>query len=416
MGDNRIYYGIDLDDSYTMFSCLDSMHREPQTMSPVLGSGLYQIPTCIGRCRGEDRWLCGEDAVQAARLQEADLVDQLFSRALVGEEVYLEGKPYPSFDLLLRFLSHLMALTPQFMGQMVLGQIVFALDHIDAPRVKMIHRLADAMRYSRELVRVIDRKESFYYYVFHQQAQIFVGDVALFSCQGDSMRFWRLHRDQKTMPQLVTIEEKNLSIDADDRDLCFDQIIDRNFTGDRISAVYLIGNGFDGEWMKLSLNRLCRGRRVFMGKNLYTKGACYCGRVRVSDEAWPFAYLSSSDLKINVGLQVLNRGKREFCTLLAAGENRYEAEGSCEVILDKQAELEIWLQEPQQEKAYLHVIELTDLPNRPPKTSRLRVQARSTEEKKIDIVIQDLGFGELYPSSGQTWTHRICLPKKEGER
>ncbi|EUB17247.1 hypothetical protein HMPREF1508_1595 [Shuttleworthella sp. MSX8B] len=416
MRDNRIYYGIDLDDSYTMFSYLDSMHKEPQTMSPVLGSGLYQIPTCIGRRRGEESWLYGEDAVRAARLLEADLADQLFSRALAEEEVYLEGKPYHPFDLLLHFLNHLMALAPQLAGQMALGQMVFVLDRVDAKRVRLIGRLADAMHYSRELIRVIDRKESFYYFVFHQQAQIFVGDVALFSYQDNVMRFWRLHRDQKTQPQMVTIEEKNLSVDTENLDLCFDQIIDQNFKGDRISSVYLIGSGFEGDWMKLSLNRLCRGRRVFIGKNLYTKGACYCGRVRMSDEAWPFAYLSSNDLKVNVGLQVLNHGKKEFRTLLAAGENRYEAKGTCEVILDKQAELELWIQEPRQKKAYLHVIELSDLPRRPPRTSRLRVQAKSRGGEEIEVKVFDLGFGDFYPSSGQVWTYQIALYKEGGER
>lgn len=230
------------------------------------------------------------------------------------------------------------------------------------------------------------------------------------------MRFWRLHRDQKTQPQMVTIEEKNLSVDTENLDLCFDQIIDQNFKGDRISSVYLIGSGFEGDWMKLSLNRLCRGRRVFIGKNLYTKGACYCGRVRMSDEAWPFAYLSSNDLKVNVGLQVLNHGKKEFRTLLAAGENRYEAKGTCEVILDKQAELELWIQEPRQKKAYLHVIELSDLPRRPPRTSRLRVQAKSRGDEEIEVKVFDLGFGDFYPSSGQVWTYQIALDKEGGER
>lgn len=412
MRDKRIYYGVDLSDSFTMVSYLDSMHAEPKTMSPVLGSGIYQIPTCIARLKKEDSWLYGDHAVRAADLQEADLVDQLLSKALSGDNVYLEGKPADPFDLLKLFVEHLLALAPRAAGQMTLGQLVFTLDHVDGPRVRLIHRLAEAMGYPGDLVRIIDYRESFCHYVYQQEAGIYAGDVALFSCREDRMRFLRLHRDQKTRPQLLTIEEKHFFLDAADRDGSLDRIIGQAFRGDRISAVYLIGPGFEGDWMKISMNRLCKGRRVFMGKNLYTKGACYCGRVCSGEDPWPFAYLSSDDLKLNVCLKLLDCGRETNYPLLRAGQSRYEAEGSCEVILGDQAEVDIWLQDPIKRASRLHVIGLTDLPKRPPRTSRLRIRAKATDEGEIEIIISDLGFGDLYPASGKVWTHRIPVPEE----
>ena len=55
-----------------------------------------------------------------------------------------------------------------------------------------------------------------------------------------------------------------------------------------IGSIFLIGDGFQGDWMKESLRFLCRGRRVFQGNNLFSKGACcgmqekLCNRVPVS--------------------------------------------------------------------------------------------------------------------------------------
>ena len=77
------------------------------------------------------------------------------------------------------------------------------------------------------------------------------------------------------MPQLVTISEEQRNIDRANKDASFLKIVSEVTGGHIVSAVYLTGDGFDGEWMKESLSFLCKGRRVFMGKNLYSKGACY---------------------------------------------------------------------------------------------------------------------------------------------
>lgn len=55
-----------------------------------------------------------------------------------------------------------------------------------------------------------------------------------------------------TTPQVVTLHQGNHGSLLDNRDLEFEQIIDRAFAGRAVSAVYLIGDGFDGDWMKRS--------------------------------------------------------------------------------------------------------------------------------------------------------------------
>jgi hypothetical protein len=45
-------------------------------------------------------------------------------------------------------------------------------------------------------------------------------------------------------------------------------------------------------------------------------------------------------------------------------------------------------------------LDLTGFPERPPKTTRIEVNFRYLDENKFEIVIKDLGFGELFKSSG----------------
>lgn len=53
------------------------------------------------------------------------------------------------------------------------------------------------------------------------------------------------------------------------------------------------------------------------------------------------------------------------------GDNWYEASGDCEVLLDGDKEIDFWLQLPHSRDARIEKLELSDLPERKPKTTRL---------------------------------------------
>ena len=172
------------------------------------------------------------------------------------------------------------------------------------------------------------------------------------------------------MPQLVTISEEQRNIDRANKDASFLKIVSEVTGGHIVSAVYLTGDGFDGEWMKESLSFLCKGRRVFMGKNLYSKGACYAAarKCMTEENSWQFVYMGDNEMKVNVSLKVQSQGKTEFFTLISA-----------------------------------------DLPERPPRTTRLRIKAQPVSDMEVKIRIKDLGFGEIFKSSDKTWEYMMSL-------
>ena len=100
----------------------------------------------------------------------------------------------------------------------------------------------------------------------------------------------------------------------------------------------------------------------------------------------------------------------KFYTLIDAGQSWYTAKGECEVILDGEYEIEFYIQRPDSREAHVEVLELTDLPyNRENRTTRLRIEAEPISDVAISITIIDLGFGEISPSSGLTWSHTISI-------
>ena len=48
-------------------------------------------------------------------------------------------------------------------------------------------------------------------------------------------------------------------------------------------------------------------------------------------------------------------------------------------------------------------MKLDGLPDRPPKASRVRIEVSFTSGTAMRVRVTDLGFGDLYPTSGKTW-------------
>ena len=161
--------------------------------------------------------------------------------------------------------------------------------------------------------------------------------------------------------------------------------------------------------MKQSVRMLCSGRRAFFGKNLYTKGVCYAAGVRDGYFHWPFVYIGEHELKYNVSIKVRTGEGISFYSLLSAGESCFEAEKECEVILDDAPRVDFWLQYPESGEAKVETLELTDLPECPAKTTRLRITLKPLSDQKIQVSIKDLGFGEIRKSSDKVFLYTLKM-------
>jgi len=236
-------------------------------------------------------------------------------------------------------------------------------------------------------------------------------DVYLFENDGKNLFYYGLKRNTRTTPQVISIKE-SIKVPQDlgeDKDKEFLQLLQRSFENQVVSTVYLIGDGFEGGWMNESLTYLCRGRRAFMGNNLYSKGACYAGYVREYPEGWNYIYMGENEMKFNLSLKVRNRGELAFHTLISAGKNWFETKGECEVILSGAEGIDFWKQLPNSREAVIETLELTDLPTRPDRTTRLRITATPVSDEKIEVQIRDMGFGEIYRSTDKTWKYTMTM-------
>ena len=292
---------------------------------------------------------------------------------------------------------------------MPLTKLVICLDKVSVEYMELFSAIMVKLGIETDKLLLIDRRESFYYYALSQGPETFLHDVVMFDYTESDMVSCRLRRNMHTTPQVINLDQKNHGKLLDQKDGEFQKIAQDVIDGQVVSAVYLIGDGFDGDWMKASLQYLCHTRKVFVGKNLYSKGACYAGFIKDGKRDWPFVYIGDNELKLNLYLKVLVGNEMQFFTLITAGQSWFDEVGECEVILDGTPEIEVWIQRPESREAHVELLELTDMVERERRTSRLRITAEPISDRKIKITIRDLGFGEIVPSSNRTWEHTVCL-------
>lgn len=415
--------GIDLTDQCAQLSyCLPG--RQPETVSCRAEEEQYRIPAILARCARRDVWMFGEKALEAADGEETVLVSGLLEHALRRQEVSVGEEHFdPVFLLSLFFKRVLSLLTPAVRAER-LDALVLSVELVTPQVLEVLGEAAGLLELPKARLYVIGRAESFFYYNISQPEELRRKDVLLCDFTGSHLRTLLFTANKKTTPVACFVEEKDWpEVRALDRRKESEEnekiFLDRRFTAavqetlkDRAAGcVYLIGDGFEGEWYQGSLQFLCQDRRVFLGNNLYSKGACYAARQRLvpGGISGEYAFLGKDMLKANVGIPVAVQGQDRYLALLDAGVNWYEAASETEFLLEDEDGFSLRIT-PLDGKSVREVqITLSDVPKRPKKTTRIRLKADMTDVSTVRISMEDLGFGEFFPATHKFWEETIEL-------
>lgn len=125
-----------------------------------------------------------------------------------------------------------------------------------------------------------------------------------------------------------------------------------------------------------SLRFLCQERRVFLGNNLYSKGACYAARQRMTPGSVSegYVFLGKDMLKANISLYVEKRGQDSCHPLLDAGTNWYDAKAEIDFLLEEENRFSLRITPLNGGEIRDVEIALTGLPQRPARTTRIHLQ------------------------------------------
>ncbi|PXV89466.1 hypothetical protein C8E03_106117 [Lachnotalea glycerini] len=422
----ELIVGYDLCNDYSQISYFNFTNAEPKTISTTAGEERFQIPTVLLKKKGLDKWFFGDEALKKALNGEELLVKDILDKGIHNEVTVIEDKEYVPAQLLETFIRKTLSLFAyEGIAQKIPDVIVFTLEHIDRNLTATIKQSAKAIGICEDHIYIQSHDESFVEYTLNQKRELWSYDVVLLDYCRDYLKAYYLKINTKTTPIFVTIDKKNfkdiempptsfLPDSEEEKRKKLDQTVKdalKNYFGvNIISCVFLCGDGFESTLSKETLRFLCSGRRVFQGKNLYTKGACYTGAAKFIDtQTENYLFFSENKIKYNVGLDVFYQGEKKYHSLITAGENWYDAKGECELILDEESCVELKFTPIDNQDTRNIIINLHELPNRPNKTIRVQLYVKFECANIGTAIIKDLGFGEFFKSSEKIWKHEILL-------
>lgn len=409
-----ILAGIDLDNDIVQISCYHTAMEEPQTIGPYVGVEKFDIPLCLYTVNPSNQWFYGESARDYQGTSEGVYIDDIWQGCLLEKEIMIQEQTYSYAALMVVFLKKVLKLGCQLgRGSNITG-VAFTVQELDDKKIAVLQEIARSLPVSAKSIFFQDYKESFAYFVMNQKRELWNREVFLFYFTGKQFWGYQLVVNQKTEPYEVLIEQvlqeqvPKSEESAGQMDTWFGEQIEKLFGRRLISAVYLIGNGFDSGWMKNSLRLLCHGRRVFQGKNLFTKGACYACMELLGWKKRSGFYKGGHALACQIRIPVMVKNHQQYIYAARGGEPWYMAGICMECILDDCNEVQLEVLCPGKDAEVISLA-TEHLPKRPNLATKLQINVELLSSSRGQLTVKDMGLGELYESSGLEWKKEFSL-------
>lgn len=408
-GSEKVIVGYDLGNKYAQISCyVTGSEEEIRTLSSVAGSSVYTIPLALSKRQGVNQWFYGSEAIRYAGEEEEILVENLLKLARDGEPVQIDGAPIDPVALLTLFLKRSLGLLSQVTNTERIGALMITCEELDHRMLEVLTAATEGLHLKTDQICFQSHVESFYYYNLYQPEELWRHKTILCEYGNASIRTYCMECNRHTTPVVAYMEEREFPFPVPESDEKMQEIAKKLCENQMISSVYLIGEAFSRDWMKESLRYLCKGRRVFQGNNLFSKGACYgmMERLTPGENGKNHVFLGKDKLKSNIGMKVLRQGEESYQALLDAGINWYEAKNTMEFYLLEGRAVEIL------------ITSLTGKGNRiarivPEELQegiiRLRISVEMRDDTHLKVELEDLGFGTFRAATHHIWKEEIEL-------
>lgn len=391
--------GIDLCNEYTQVSCADR-------------DKTWTIPTAICKIRDKDEWYIGEEAYAHTLIGDGIIVDKLVKLVQKDGTATLSDIRYGGLDLLKRYMERVMELPEQEYGDLNIKQLVFTVKKVEPKLLQALFACAEELQIPKNRVHVISHTESFVYYILSQKKEIWNNLVGMFDLSEDRLRYYELKVQRGLKRTTVVAEYENLEegfnldiLSSQSGARLADKILcscgERLMQKKNYSSVFLTGKGFqERDWAEGFMKMLCTKRKVYLEPAVFSKGAASKAADYLHEHtSYPFTCICEGRLKTTVSLNVQHKGQETSVVLAAAGDNWYETTAVLDVITDHQKQIDFILNQIGTNEKRTVTIPLEDFPERPDRTTRVRIQISFLDERTMTIALQDRGFGELFPAT-----------------
>lgn len=423
----NLIIGYDLGNHYSRISWYNEKKNETENVANGSQKDLFEIPTAL--CRLSDgTWLAGQEAISAGQVHQGDLVEDFLDLRDLHGTVQVGGSCFDKKTLTGIFIRKTLDYLTQYFEEFSIAYITITMPEVNRELLTHLTDIAGVLGISENQIRIQNHEASFEHYVLSQKKELWQHDVGLFEYGEDGLKYDHLSINHKHNPVVAQVQmiplnmymsasmQANLSpVDLDRK---FLDVLNQVLSQKILSTIFLSGRGFGGEWMKLSLKKLCApGRRVFLEDNIYAAGACYSGLldlqksnfrqfIALNDDIVPYSmYLKGSRMKENIRNE-----------LVSGGTCWYQTNRSVTAILDDTDMVVLYVRNMISHTEKMIPLKLEGLPERPNRTIRIKISVWYENSAICCVDAEDLGFGGLFPASGRTWHKRINVSEYDSPK
>ncbi len=400
MSQRRLYVGLDIRDDDTRMAVLAPGQLEPEILTP--GDEGETIDT--------------EVAVPGTK----DHLDGFLGKIYRQEPIYVDGRESDPVNVLAAFLRRTLAMTQKKYPGESIKRVVVTTEYRDYRFVSTVYRALTKLGIEKDRAMVVDRRQSYIHYVMSQKKELWVNKVGLFDFQRDKLTYYQMETDRFKRPMLVGVKERDYSnylemLEGDgnkpeQKASVFEGMVQGAIHGQIITTLYMTGEGFADGFADDVMKKLCIGRHLFKGNNLYVSGACYLAREFGGEKKLDeFMYLDEDSLPADIYFQGYTNAKPQEIMLAKAGTAWYQIDYEVDLIPDGDRELELTVRNVITKEKVAHMIPMEGIPGRTERKARIGVRIRFAGPSRCILTIRDKGFGDFYPCSYRIWEETITL-------
>lgn len=410
-----IYVGIELREDFSQASFYEKGEKEP--VSVVFENDSLLMPTAIAMDNDGISWYIGNEAKKKTTDNQATLIDGILSKAVRKEPVDINNNKTMPVKIMANFFYCLLEKVKSAAGAEGIMKVGVTLKNFDISLLNIITKAMESIGIGEDMLELCGYDESFVYYALNQKEELWKNDVFLFDYDNDGLVVKRLYRHEERGKNVVMVHSDdytdtmtgdmmNNNYSREYVDNLMVEIAQKQFIRKNISSVYLTGCAFK-ENIDLPgfVKCICDRKRAFAGNNMYCKGACYMAMGELKD----VVLACSQRITTGVEIKISDRGREKIFRMIKPGVNWYKAKCSYDFIVNDCNKLEIFLSPLDIREKQLVVVDLWELPKRPPKTLRINVSFSFTSDSRCHMMVKDMGFGELFPSSGKILNEELLL-------
>lgn len=398
MSERTLLVGFDLCDDKTQIAVYNRDTREPELVGVTEENPYAIFETAVG-------------------LEGMEPIRDFLRRIRRGEEIIVDGKVSHPVNVLAYYFRKSLSVVRKLYAPQTIQHLVITVQDSSLAFVQMIYEALARLGIEKDRATVINHKQSYLYYTLYQKPELWINDVGLFDFDGENLLYYQIQLDRKCTPILAGVTEKDYSDamepreNSDDRkSVALESVVQGAIHKKILSTLYMTGQGFEEAWTDEVLRKLCVGRRLFKGHNLYVSGACYAAKefgdyAKLSD----YLLMDGDMIDNHLSIKLYKDGKEQKVTLAKAGTPWYQVDQTLQLIPDGDSELCITVENIFTKEENHLFFELEPVMGKIEKGCRLAVRIRFNDKQTLIVTIKDMGFGEIYPTSNRIWEKTVTL-------